>query len=702
MSTDGRMDTPALKKQIALLIVPILYAFFCIHNAYKSPQGFINTVDPEYIHLMSSIHLAEGNVNIQSIESPGTPLYVLGAITSKITCWVSSNDTLKQDFIANPEKYIQALRLVLLILTTFSLYALGRVVQKISINPLAPILLQLAPFLSMDVMMTSMIITPDHFLMIVMLLYMAVLFRYIHQEENTGDMKSAIYFSFFTAVGCATKITFLPLVILPLFILPKTKQKLGYVLSTALVSPLFAFTATFQYERFFSWVKGLIFHSGNYGTGEEKIISSTSFIKNLWTIVSTELPLIIICLLLLFIAIVVVIKHKKNRMNKFVFGLLCTFLLQIILVSKHFAIRYLTPSILLGVLGIYLFILLVSNTKKTQKILMLCVIVAYPLVSFNRIYRMNDELLNHTKSRNSAHEFLEKNTKGLPLLIVPNYFGSGTKAYALWFASKWIGKDAHTYIDDMTHECPNTYFYIPEEDKYYNWRNEISLFDLLKSHPKLNLYIALDATKRKEEAFGKEMLKKINAYNRLNDTVIKIKYLFHQKYDVICQLTIDTAKLSKTYRFNEAFCDMERITTDKLYYYTANHSRLFKNHDLRTFEKSFSGKFSEKLSNQNPYGTGCTIENVQVGDYFEATIWKYSADDDYLLACTATDADDLYVVSNTVVAEKNAWKKIKLTVTIDKKIPGNKLNFYSWYTGNGNCYCDDFKMIMGKHKRKSN
>lgn len=142
MSTEGRMDTPALKKQIALLIVPILYAFFCIHNTYKSPQGFINTVDPEYIHLMSSIHLAEGNISIQSIESPGTPLYVLGAITSKITCWVSSNDTLKQDFITNPEKYIQALRLVLLILTTFSLYVLGRVVQKISQNPLASILLQ--------------------------------------------------------------------------------------------------------------------------------------------------------------------------------------------------------------------------------------------------------------------------------------------------------------------------------------------------------------------------------------------------------------------------------------------------------------------------------------------------------------------------------------------------------------------------------
>lgn len=702
MSTDDRMDTPALKKQIALFILPILYAFFCIHNTDKSPHSFINTVDPEYIHLMSSIHLAEGNISIQSIESPGTPLYVLGAITSKITCLVSSHDPLKQDFIANPEKYIEVLRLVLLILTTFSLYVLGRVVQKISQNPFASILFQLAPFLSLNVMMTSTIITPDHFLIIVMVFYIAVLFRYIHQDPNKDEMKSAIYFSFFTAIGCATKITFLPLVILPLFILPKTKQKLGYVLSTALLSPLFAFTATFQYERFFTWVKGLIFHAGNYGTGEEKIISSTSFIKNLMTIIYTEIPLIMICLLLLVCILLMVIKQKKNQQNKLIFGLFCTFVLHIILVSKHFAIRYLTPSILLGVLGIYLFILLVSNTKKTQKIWLICVIVAYPLASFNRIYRMNDELLNHTKSRTGAHEFLEKNMKGLPLLIVPNYFGSGTKAYALWFASKWIGKDAPAYIDDMNNECPNTYFYIPDEDKYYNWRNEISLFDLLKSHQTLNLYIALDATKLKEEVFGQEILKKIMAYNRPNDAIIKIKYLFHQKYDMICQLTIDTAKLIKTYRFNEAFCDMERITSDKKYYFTANHSRLFKNHDLRTSEKSFSGKFSEKLTKQNPYGTGCTVDNVQVGDYFEATIWKYSDDDDYLLACTATNANDLYVVSNTVVAEKNAWKKIKLTVTIDKKIPGNKLNFYSWYTGKGNCYCDDFKMIMGRHNQKSN
>lgn len=114
-----------LKKHIVLLISPIIYAFFCIHTTHKSPNAFLQTVDPEYIHLISSVNLAEGNLNIQSIESPGTPLYVLGAITAKVTCFVSSNDSLKEDFISNPEKYIDALRLVLLILTTLSLLYLG-------------------------------------------------------------------------------------------------------------------------------------------------------------------------------------------------------------------------------------------------------------------------------------------------------------------------------------------------------------------------------------------------------------------------------------------------------------------------------------------------------------------------------------------------------------------------------------------------
>jgi hypothetical protein len=101
------------------------------------------------------------------------------------------------------------------------------------------------------------------------------------------------------------------------------------------------------------------------------------------------------------------------------------------------------------------------------------------------------------------------------------------------------------------------------------------------------------------------------------------------------------------------------------------------------------------------YGTGCTIDDVKVGDYFEATIWKHSGDDDYLLLCTANNADELYVASNTVIEEKDGWKKIKLSITVDKTIVGNKLNFYSWYAGNRTCYCDDFNIIIGRNKINS-
>jgi hypothetical protein len=696
------MVIPVLKKHSVLLILPIIYILLCIHISNKTQHAFIKTVDPEYIHLMSSINLAEGNVSIQSIESPGTPLYVLGAITSKVTCWVSSSDSLKEDFISNPEKYIDVLRMVLLLLTTVSLFILGYVVQKVSHSLLTSMLFQLAPFLSIDIMLTSTLLTPDHFLIIVMLLYMAVLFNHIHQDKNTDELKSALYFSLFTALGCATKITFLPLAILPFFILSTTKHKIVYVFSTGLLFPLFAFTAVFQYERFFGWVKGLIFHAGNYGTGEEKIISSTSFVNNLEKIIRTEIPFIVISLLLLICVFVIVIKKKKSHHQKILFGLICTFVLQIILVSKHFAIRYLTPSILLGVVGIYLLILFFSQTKKMQRTLMISFIVIYPLLAFQKLYTINSHLSTYTASRNSAHEYIEKNLKGSPLLIVPNYFGTGTKEYALWFASKWVGKNAREFSDDMNKECPNTYFYIPDQKKYFNWRNEISLFDVLKSHPTLNLYISLDATKMKEAAFGKAILKNINAYNLPNDTIIKINYLFHKKYDMICQLTIDTSRLVKTFHFKDVLCDMESLTKDEKYYKSSNQSFLFKNNQLRSSEESFSGKFSEKLTKENMYGTGCTIDNVKVGDYFEATIWKRSEDDDYLFVCSAKNSEDLYIASNTIVEEKNGWQKIKLSISIDKKIVGNTLNFYSWYQGNSTCYCDDFEIIMGRTKSKSN
>jgi hypothetical protein len=692
------MGTPLLKKHLVLFILPIIYAFFCIQNTNKLQRAFIRTVDPEYIHLMSSINLAEGNVYIQSIESPATPLYVLGALTAKGTCLVSTSRSLKEDFISNPEKYIRAFRFVLLGLTTLSLFILGFVVLKVSHSILPALLFQLAPFLSIDMMLTSTMATPDHFVVIIMLLYLAVLFYFLHQDNHTGERKWALYFSVFTAIGCATKITFLPLCILPIFILVNGKQRLVYFLSTILLIPLCAFTATCQYERFLQWVEGLIFHTGNYGTGEEKIISTSSFIHHLEKIVSTEIPFIVISFLLVLCVVVMTIKRRKNRYNKIIVGLTCTLLLQIILVSKHFAIRYLTPSILLAILGIYLLMMVCTKQRKMQRIYMLCFIVIYPLFSFKKIYTIHNHLVTYSTSRNGAHEYIEKNIKGKPLLTIPNYFGSATQEYALWFASKWVGKNANDFIGQMNKKCPDTYFYLPEEDKYFNWRNEISLFDILKSYPVLNLYISLDATKKKEKAFGKEVLEKINAYNSPNDSIIKIKYLFHQKYDMICQLNIDIAKLVKVYHFNEAFCNMERISKDKKYYMSDNYARLFKNFYLRTSEKSFSGKFSEKLTKENNYGTGCTIDDVKVGDYFEATIWRRAEDDDYFLVCSAKNPADLYLASKTITEEKKGWKKIKLSISIDKEIVGNKLNFYSWYAGNGTCYCDDFKIVMGRNK----
>ena len=63
------MVLTVLKKHLVLLILPAIYAFFCIHTTHKSPNAFLQTVDPEYIHLISSVNLAEGNLNLQKFNS---------------------------------------------------------------------------------------------------------------------------------------------------------------------------------------------------------------------------------------------------------------------------------------------------------------------------------------------------------------------------------------------------------------------------------------------------------------------------------------------------------------------------------------------------------------------------------------------------------------------------------------------------------
>jgi len=691
-------QVPFLKKSL-LFLIPFILFLALLYNVKETKLASIRTVDPEYIHLISSVNLASGQYKLLSIESPATSLYIYGAMVVKITHWLTGNNvSLMDDFLLNPEKYILSFRISLIIATLLSLLCLGFFVYKYTGNLILSFFLQLCPFVSLEILNLTTIICPESFLIIIMIWYIILLL--LLRKEAVSEIKIVIYFSIIAAIGLATKMTFIPLIIIPLLLFSKNKYRLYYLLITVFLALVIAFPAVIQHERFISWVNGLIFHAGNYGKGAAKIVDINLFEENLKKIFSTEIFFSIAYLFSIFTVIYLFfIKKKKDKTFLFFLAIAIVFTFQIALTAKHFAFRYLIPSMMLTTYVIYesgatYHLYYKSFSAKGIKILsytILAIILGFGLTS---LIRHNIKYKFHRESRMDAYHFIKENLYEKPILIIPNYFGSSTLAYSIYFSAGWTGEYRDLYFGRLNQLYPDTYFYVPFIGKYQKWNYDISLPDILTKYKEFYVYGALDATDAKEEDFNQKIKNRINYYNSFGQTTIGIKRIYQSAYDVVYKLSIDQDKLHHLYHYEEIKCDMENLSKDSTCFET-NTKYKFNYNNNRSNSTAFSGKYCQFLDQGHPWGSGIILENVKPGNHYEVTLWKKSSDKNCFIVATIENSNDFYIACNYVNQVKNGWEQLKLTFEADKKIENKQVHIYIWYNGKDHAFIDDFQITIG-------
>ena len=680
-----------------LFIIPILLLFTLCYNIKEINLASIGTVDPEYTHVISSVNLANGQYEILSIENPATSLYLLSAVVVKATHLLTNHSiTLTDDFLLHSEKYIFAVRISLLITTLLSILFLGLIVYKYTGNFYLSILLQLVPFTSIEFLNSSAYICAENFLIIVMIWYTILLV--ILSKELISEYKAVVYFAIIAALGIATKLTFLPLLFIPLILFSNNKYRIYYLILTGVLAMLIAFPVVMQYHRFYDWLKGIALHTGQYGKGESKIIDVNMFFINLKSIMINKIFFSITYLLLL-ITVLVLTLIKKKRVKNYILLLtiFVVFTIQIVLTSKHFAYRYLIPSMMLTTyilyeLGIVYISYLKSLNLKIIKIVSILFIIGFGLIGLNLHNNKNKE---HTASRMSTYSFIKENIAGKPMIVIPNYFGASAIDYSLYFAAIWTGKYRDIYYERLNKLYPNTYFYIPWDNKYYKWNMSSSLMEILKKYDCLYVYGALDATDANEEDFNKEIKNKFNFFNSNGDKTIEINEVFKSKYDVVYKLTINKNTLINFYLYETIKCDMETVASDSNCFETNSKYKFSNDNNIRNSSTAFSSKYSQLLDKAHPWGSKVKINEVKSGNNYEVTLWKKSTDKNCLLVATLEDANEFYITSNTICQVKNGWEQVKLTFEANDKLVGKELLIYIWYNGEGSAFVDDFQITIG-------
>jgi hypothetical protein len=487
------MRHPAFK--LVYLIIPVLFLVIAVY--LRDVTGLYHTdgVDPEYAFLYNGLNIALLKLRIWHMQHPATPLQLLCGLVIRITHLVLGKGPIVNDVLNRPEFYLSGISYTLFVLLAASNAALGYFGHKFTGQPVLSLLIQMGPFLSTMVAGPIFRVALEPMLIITVQIY-AIYLLYLLKINYTR--KHIIIFAVITALSVATKVNSFSLAVIPLFLFINARERLLYLGSVILAFFVLAFPVVLRINQYFLWIKSLIVHSRQYGSGENKVVDWPYFVHNLksmfvnewlWTVFLIVLGLGVLLMFLPLISQKLFADNPKNK--KTLTGIIVAFLLLFIVVAKHYAYWYMMPALML-ILPAVAILLMTLKSVYLKNALAAISIVAIIVIQGNNIPVMLKGYKERNLDRKMTSEFARENfSKEDPLLLVPNYYGHAFLQYALYFGSWWSGPDHRelVYQEQLKRMYPDTYIYNPVEKFFHFWGKKVQVGEILANHP--NLYISV-------------------------------------------------------------------------------------------------------------------------------------------------------------------------------------------------------------------
>lgn len=480
-----------------LLILPVI--LFITSYLLKESQGpyYTNSqYDPGYVYLISSLNLSQmSGYGVGHIDHPGTPVQVIGAAVIKLSYVISgSEDNMVKDVLMNPEKYMSEINYVFLFINCIGLFILGLAAYKAYSNVSVSLLMQLTPFTSVSILSLSTLVRPENFMIFIVCIFISALILFVNEREMNPkkNMRYLILLGIISGLGLAAKITFFPLILIPLMLFQGIKHKLIYFLIIAFSFLIFVIPAVSAYNinYFIEWVFNLFIYSKKYGRGEPTIIDSNSFLYNIRRIISREfifdIAYFFICLSLLVCLIprtgnyLIKLKNEflKNtgtrlkRINigftddtkfRLVLGLFLTMTLQVLIVAKHYGENYMFPALILSVFAVITSLSVMQESMPDKlnyakmKIIHVLVLILISVFTLRSVYSYVSHLKNLTAETNKIIKYLDENS-GNSIIVSSHHVPS--QEFALFTGTGYAVSQRKNYNSILSEKYPSNYFYL--------------------------------------------------------------------------------------------------------------------------------------------------------------------------------------------------------------------------------------------------
>lgn len=513
---------------ILLLILPAFLFYNVVKvREYRGAFYSNSNYDPSYSYLISSLNLSRLKTT-HYVDHPGIPPQIIGAAVVFLYFSFSGIESdISKDVLLHPEEYLNTIDNILAFICSISLFALGLMIYRSEKNVTTALLFQMAPFISFNIQYVLTLFTSDNFIVSVVLLFIGYSFLYMRKaDDKTGKkFRKEILYGILCGAGIATKITFIPLLFIPYFIIPGVRKKMFFTLAAFTTIFVCFLPGILRLNYYFGFMKNLFIKSGQYGTGDSDFLNIALFISNLKEIISTQELLIISYLTILAVSISIlinrfIINRKTFRLDietKMLIAILFAMTLQIIISSKHYMARYLTPSLLLSIPGVYIsFRIMLSflNLKHSsffRYALNLALIIVLLLLMENK-FRTGKSAME--KNRNETLKIIEASERDFAGKKMIINFGSSSREYALNLGVSFGGNQKAYYKSILKDLYPDRYFFELWKKQIYSFSDSADLRKSLFSGDRVFLMSSDSEYNRTAlEEIKKFLEEKLNLHN---------------------------------------------------------------------------------------------------------------------------------------------------------------------------------------------
>jgi hypothetical protein len=696
-------STPIKKSSyLLLLLIPIAVVVFDFFSLKNVGAMYMDWPDPAYAYLYNSTNLASGVMEVGHIDHPGTTAQVVGAIFVRaIYTFSGTKDSVAEDMIADPEKYLMTIAHILACLMGVFLIWFGFAITRLSKSLALGLFFQSALPLTFIALMFSLEIKPEPLIIFGTLTLIYHSYRYVFDTENPNRKDWKFVFGFGALGGflIITKITTTPVLVLPFLLLSGWKNKFIYVLSTIGFAFVFFIPALSKLDYLINWINRIYSHSGIYGGGSEKVIDPTMYVENLTLIFKTNFltcflfGITLIAIIRLFVLRKVNFNEwKTNAALRWLISLFLVICAGMLLVAKHFGFHYLIPYYLLmfpaAWLGIRSFIVNESKIKTFLQNQYVAVSIVLLLTAYNGYddishYNWHDNLRN-PKYQTAA---IMAQYPDIPRLYASFEFRFSEPAPALHFGWCYSGENRHSYTPYLKKYYPNTLFYKIDSKQYRDWEKDLTPYEVASRYKKLLLSFYL--------ASPEFVAQTMSALEQLNSRTksISVNKIYadvrtgEELYLVDILDKIDTSGVQPI----PHFCDAEKIENN---FFISNDNMVrFSGGEAVSTDFAHSGKQSIKLSKDFDFGLATKIPAIK-GKEYEISVWRKSTNGKGVLAATASKYEILGITTNfPEQTDPGGWQLLRLHFAVPADYPEEFISVYAYSEQSDvPVYFDDFTL----------